>query len=263
MPIVDLTEEHVDLFCQCLEDWSPEAREAGTRRRTWFERESQRGLRAKLALDDSGTIGGMIQYLPIEHSFVDGQGLYFIPCIWVHGYDKGRGNFQKRGMGAALLEAAERDVRDLGAKGIAAWGVWLPFWMKSSWFKKHGFRKADRQGISVLMWKPFAEEVRPPRWYPKSRKKPEAIAGKVTVTAFASGWCMAQNLVCERAKRAAEALGDDVVYREIDTSDRSVVAEWGLSDAVLVDGKSVQSGPPPSYEKVYRTIAKRVGRLRG
>ncbi len=74
---------------------------------------------AKLAVDERGVVGGMIQYLPIEQSTVDGSGLYFIPCIWVYGHKQGRGNFQGHGMGSALLEAAEADVRTLGAKGLA------------------------------------------------------------------------------------------------------------------------------------------------
>lgn len=53
-------------------------------------------------------------------------------------------------MGTALLSAAEKDARRLGARGMAAWGVWLPFWMKASWFKQHGYRKADRQGLAML-----------------------------------------------------------------------------------------------------------------
>jgi GNAT superfamily N-acetyltransferase len=65
------------------------------------------------------------------------EGLYFVYCIHVPGHKQGRGNFQGHGMGTALLCAAEEDARRLGAKGMAAWGVWLPFWMKASWFKKH------------------------------------------------------------------------------------------------------------------------------
>jgi hypothetical protein len=131
------------------------------------------------------------------------EGLYFIYCIHVHGHEQGRGNFRKHGMGTALLAAAEGDARQLGAKGMAAWGAWLPFWMRASWFRKHGYRKADRQGIAVLLWKPFADDAEPPRWLPPTGKRPEPIPGKVNVTAFSSGWCLAQNLVYERAKRAA------------------------------------------------------------
>ncbi len=260
MNVVDLTDDRKDLFCLCLEDWSEEARESGPKRRQWLECAQKRGLRAKLALDDNGVEGGMIQYGPIEHSFVDGEDLYLVYCIFVHGYKQGRGNFQKRGMGTALLQAAEDDARALGAKGMAAWGVALPFWMKASWFKRHGYRGVDRQGMSVLLYKPFVASARPPRWFPKVDRLPEPVPGKVNVTAFTSGWCLAQNLVYERAKRAAAEFGDAIAFCEIDTSEREAVAQWGRGDAVLVEGRNLQKGPPPSYDKIRKTIARQVRR---
>ena len=258
MRVIDLADEHRDLFALCLEDWSADAKEGGPRRARWAERLLARGLRAKLAVDDSGTVGGMIQYLPIEQSTVDGCGLYFVPCIWVHGHKQGRGDFRGHGMGSALIEAAEADARRLGAKGLAAWGLWLPFWMKASWFKKHGYRKADRNGLSVLLWKPFTADARPPRWFTKKKKLPDPVPGKVNVTAFVNGWCMAMNLAVERVRRAASELGDRVVYREIDVSEHAAVAEWGRSDEIFVDGKQVRTGPPPSYAKLRALIEKQI-----
>jgi hypothetical protein len=87
------------------------------------------------------------------------------------------------------------------------------------------------------------------------------VPGKVTVTAFVNGWCMAMNLVAERARRAAAELGDQVVFREIDTSERRTVAEWGLADALFIDRKRLQTGPPPSYERIRALIAARLRRL--
>ncbi len=118
-------------------------------------------------MDANGEVGGMIQYIPVEQSFVAGNDLYFIYCIWVHGHKKGRGNFQKKGMGKTLLHAAEADAKDRGAKGMAAWGIPLPFWMKASWFKKQGYTRVDKQqGIlgPVLMWQPFTDNAIPPKW---------------------------------------------------------------------------------------------------
>jgi len=262
MDVIDLTPEHEALYFACLEDWSDEVKEGLARKAGWYAKMKPRGLRVKLARDDDGRIGGMIQYLPIEHSMVDGAGLYFIPCVWVHGHAQGRGNFQKRGMGGALLAAAEEDARGLGAKGMAAWGLWLPFWMRASWYKRHGYRTADRHGISVLVWKAFAADAARPRWFEPNRKSLTPVPGKVNVTAFVNGWCTATNVTCERARRAALEFGDAVVFREVDTFERGAVAEWGESDGVYVDGKSVQAGPPPSYEKVRSIIARRVRRLR-
>jgi len=159
MKIVDLTDDRKELYFFCLEDWSEEMKEAGDHKRAWYEKMKDQGLGVKLALDDTGEVGGMIQYAPIEHTFVEGQELHFIYCIWVHGYKKGRGNFQKRGMGKALLKAAESDAKEKGAKGMVAWGISLPFWMRASWFKKQGYTKVDKQGIQVLLWKPFTNDA--------------------------------------------------------------------------------------------------------
>lgn len=258
MRIVDVDEATKPLFGQCLEDWNDGAREAGDRRCRWYDRFSPRGLRAKLALDDAGTPGGMIQYLPIEESTVDGEGLYFIPCVWVHGHRQGRGNFQGRGMGRALLAAAEEDARARGAKGMAAWGLWLPFWMRASWFRRHGYRTADRIGIASLVWKAFTEDARPPRWFRRTLRPLEETPGRVNVTCFVNGWCGAGNLTAERARRVAGEFGERVVFREVDTSEHATVAEWGLSDALFVDGKQVMTGPPLTADRLRRIVRKRL-----
>lgn len=261
MKIIDLAGEHKELYCLCLEDWSAEIREAGDHKAKWFEAMKAKGLRVKLATDDQGTVAGMIQYAPIEQTHIEGKDLYFIYCIWVHGYQQGRGNFQKKGMGKALLAAAEEDARRLGARGMCAWGVALPFWMKASWFGKHGFKKADRNGISVLMWKPFAPGAVPPKWI-RRRKKPEAVPGQVTVTAFKNGWCPAQNMTFERAKRAAADCGAKAVFNEIDTFDRAVFDEWGIADGIYIDGKEFGFGPPPKYEKIKKLLENKIKRLK-
>jgi len=49
MRIVDLEDRTKPVFCQCLEDWSDDVREAGDRRCQWVDRFTPRGLRAKLA----------------------------------------------------------------------------------------------------------------------------------------------------------------------------------------------------------------------
>lgn len=263
MKIIDLTELHKPLYFLCLEDWSEEIREGLHHKECWYSKMKDKGLRVKLAVDEQGEVGGMIQYYPIEHSFAEGKDLYFISCIWVHGYKKGRGNFQKKGMGKALLHAAEEDVRSLGAKGIAAWGVALPFWMKASWFKKYGYRKADTTGFlgQVLLWKLFSADASPPKWI-REKKKPFVSPGKVTVTGFLNGWCPALNMTFERAKRASAEFGDKVEFREINTFDKNVLNEWGISDSIYIDSKKMGWGPPLSYKKMKKRIGAKVKTLR-
>ena len=145
----------------------------------------------------------MIQYIPVEESPVRGENLYFVICIWVHGYKEGRGNFRKMGMGKALIRAAEEDVRARGAGGLAVWGVSLPFWMKASWYKKQGYTPVDRDGGKVLLWKSFNESAVPPSWI-KPVRRPQPEPGRVTVTALVNGSCAVGGIHYERAKRAAE-----------------------------------------------------------
>lgn len=260
MQIINLTEEYTQTYCICLEDWSGEMKEAGNHKAHWYRQMKDRGLGVKLALNDDGQAVGMIQYAPIEETFADGEQLCFIYCIWVHGYKQGVGNHQKKGIGKALIAAAEEDARRQGAYGMAAWGLALPFWMKASWFKKQGYKKIDKRSIQVLLWKPFNDAAQPPRWI-SQQKKPGKTPGKVTVTAFKNGWCPAQNITFERAKRAAAEFGDQVQFREIDTFNRTTFLEWGLSDALYIDTKSVRTGPPPTFEKIKKKIAQRVKKL--
>jgi len=257
LKVIDLNDEHKELYFVCLEDWNVETAEAGDHKRIWYDAMKEKGLRVKLALDDSGNIGGMIQYMPVECSSVEGHGLYFIYCIWVHGHKKGRGNFQKKGMGKALLLAAEEDAKSLGAKGMAAWGLAIPVFMRASWFRKHGYKKADKLGLQVLLWKPFIADARAPRWI-KKKKRPEAAPERVAVTAFIDGWCPAMNMTVERAKRAASEFGSKVDFQAFRTLDRDTFLEWGISDALFINGKEIRTGPPPSFNKIRKKIARQV-----
>lgn len=261
MKIIELADDNKQLYFQCLEDWSDEINDAGTHKELWYNKMKDCGLGVKLAVDDSGKIGGMIQYAPVEYSLIEGKDLYLINCIWVHGHNKGRGNFQNRGMGKALLQAAESDVKNRGAKGIVAWGLILPFFMRASWYRKQGYKKVDRMGIQALLWKPFTEDAVPPKWI-RMKKKPAPIPGKVAVTAFINGWCPGMNMAFERAKKAARELGEKVEFREIDTFNRKNMLEWGLSDALFIDAKEVRIGPPPPYEKIKGLIAKQLKKLK-
>jgi thiol-disulfide isomerase/thioredoxin len=143
---------------------------------------------------------------------------------------------------------------------MAAWGLSLPFWMKAAWFRKHGYRGADRQFISALVWKPFTDDATVPHWV-RQKKAVAGVPGKVSVTAFKNGWCPAQNITFERAKRAAAEFGDKVVFHEIDTTDPQTFEEWGIADGVFIDGKLVNRGPPLSYARLQKLIERRVKRL--
>ena len=175
-----------------------------------------KGLRVKLARNDDGVVAGMIHYAPIEHSWAEGEGLYFVYCIWVHVHKQGRGDLRGHGIGTALLQAAEEDAREQGGKGLVTWGLLLPFFMRAGWFKKHGYRKVDRKDIMVLLWKPFTDDAVAPRWIKvKHARKPELVPGKVVVTALAHGWCCGTSGMVERARRISGEFADKVSRRRL------------------------------------------------
>lgn len=220
----------------------------------------EKGLRVKFAVDDNGVIGGMIQYLPIEHSIFKGQDLYAVLCIWVHGHRQGRGDYRKRGMGRALLKAAEDDAKVLGAKGLVTWGLIIPVFMRASWFKRQGYKVVDRSGIMRLMWKPFSDNATPPRFI-RHKKRPEKGIEKVNITMFRSGWCQSINITCERTKKVSLEFPDKIDLNEFETIDKEVVDEWGINDALFINGKELFLGPPLSYEKIRKKIRKRVNKI--
>ena len=78
MKIIDLADEHEQLYFVCLEDWSEEMKEAGDHKEVWYNKMKDKGLRVKLALGDNGQVGGMIQYTSAEHSPIEGQDLYCV-----------------------------------------------------------------------------------------------------------------------------------------------------------------------------------------
>lgn len=259
MEVVDLRPDRPELleaWLDCLEPWNPDAREGRAGRAAWYEAMKDRGLFVKLALEGGAPVG-FIQCVPIEESPMLGSDLYAILCIWVHGHRRGVGNHQGHGIGSALLVAAEEEARRRGARGMAAWGLAIPVWMRASWFRRHGYRRVDRQGISLLVFKRFTPDARAPAWAPRGAP-PEPVPGRTTVTCFSNGWCSAMNASCERARRAAASFGDAVVVRTIDTRDPAVARHWGHSDALFIDRDEVRTGPPPSERRLRRLIRDKV-----
>jgi GNAT superfamily N-acetyltransferase len=261
MKIVDTSEKYFPTFACCFEEWSDEMVEAQKLRKEWYEYMKQRGMNAKIAIDDDGAVAGMIQYYPAEYSFVEGEEIYLIACIWVYGYkDKGIGFRQKKGMGKALLEAAEEDMKQKGAKAIAAWGLSQPFWMPSAFYKHFGYETAGSIGIQELVWKPLTKDVNPPKWR-HVKKKPEKVPGKVTITAFLNGWCTAGLVGFNNFQKAAAEFGDEVEFKIIRTIEPEVIAEWGITDAIYIDDEEINLGPPPSYEDTVKMIRERLEKL--
>jgi hypothetical protein len=255
--IYNLTPETEKPYFCCLEEWSDDMKEAGPYKQKWYQEMKDKGLFVKLAIDEKGVPGGMIQCVPIEHSMFEGENLYIVLCIWVHGHKKGPGNLQHKGMGTALLKAAEEECLKRGTNGLVTWGLIIPVFMRAAWFKQHGYQVVEKNGFMRLMWKPFSEKALPPRFM-VPRKKPGKDSARVDLTLFRNGWCSAQNIACERALRASAEFPDKISCHTLDTIDRELVREWGIFDGIFLEGKEIRTGPPPSYETIKKKMAKAV-----
>ncbi len=257
MNIRDLTEADLSKYFCCLEDYADILEKGKAYKQRWYDQMKDKGLRVKLAIDDDGTTAGMIQYMPVEHTHITGKDMYFIYCIWVHGHKMGIGNRQKRGLGKALLTAAEEDAKALGSKGIIAWGMKIPVWMKVAWFRKQGFKTTDSQGIMALVYKSFAPGTQKPS-FPKPKKKPVSSNEKVILTDFVNGWCPFTNVTHFNAEKITSELKDKVELITLDTTDKAVLDEWGIGEGLFINGKEVRSAPPLSYEKLKKKVEKRI-----
>ena len=47
-------------------------------------------------------------------------------------------------------------------------------------------------------------------------------------------------------------LEGNIKFIEIDTSNKETQKEWGIIDGLFIDGKEIQLGPPPTYDKIKK-----------
>jgi GNAT superfamily N-acetyltransferase len=261
--ITDLDEKNMESYFFCLEPGTVDIQEAVKHKTLWYDKMKSKGLGVKIAVNEEGKAVGMIQYLPSAYSPITGnENLYFINCIWIP-LPRGKAlNYRGLGIGKALLAAAEEDVKKRGAGGLVAWGLALPVFMRAAWFKKQGYTPVDKQGMQVLLWKPFATGLTPPAWVARGKTPPaKANPGKITITAFLSGACPVANFNYERVKKTAAEFGDKTCINTINMCQPKNIAEWGLGDAIFIEDKCISAGPPLSYKKIRAQVAGAVKKL--
>jgi hypothetical protein len=251
MRLLDIDEKTEGTFFRCLHDEKPDDPREIALRRKWFEENREKGLRAKVLVLDGGEVAGLCQYMPIEHTQFEGEGLFAIHCMWVHGYDHHIGNKQGNGYGRFMLGEIEKDARESGAKGVAVWGMDFPYWNPVSFYEHMGYERADQKGAAVLVWKPFAEDAKPPGFV-KTVKSPGTRPDKVSLAVFHHDWCTGSCGEVVKSREAIEGLEDVIDYTEVDAADPAELAEWGIVAGVFVEGEPHRPHEPPCSCEVLR-----------
>jgi len=253
MQLAEIDPTTEETFFKCLHDELPTNEEVMAMRHRWRNKYEPLGHRAKILKDDDGTVVGLTNYIPIEHSPFAGKDLMAILCMWIHGYEHLVGNQQSRGYGRFMLSEIERDARESGCKGVAVWGKDQTPWNPISFYLHMGYRQADRHGDDVLAWKPFSEDAEAPALL-KHKPIPLRDDTKVVVTNFVSGWCGDGCHQCVHTREAVADIEDKVDLQQIWAGDKPVMKAHGASfDSVFINGEAFRPDGPPWRPEELRT----------
>jgi GNAT superfamily N-acetyltransferase len=236
--------------CSHIHD-SDEIDRCGRARAVWLQEASMQGARVKVALLDSRQVG-FLYLLPIEIAPWGplGEGLMVIPCLYVQQHGAGQG------LGKALLDAAEEEVRRQERHGIVTEAFHHDFWfMPAPFFLRHGYSEVYRQGARALLWKPFDAAVAPPRPL-ESRYRFEPVPGKVVVDLFWQTFCQTSWIEAQRVREVAAEFGEAVVLREYPADDRAVLLRYQHPRAIYVNGRRIDWGYEAPREGIREAISR-------
>lgn len=248
--IRDMVAEDIYYVSTCSHvDESEEIDRCGQARAAWLQEAWAQGARIKVAVLDARPVG-LLYLLPIEISPCGplAEGLMVIPCLFVQRQWAGRG------LGRALLDAAEEEAHCQGRQGIVTEAFHHDFWfMPASFFERHGYVEAHRQGSVALLWKSFAPTAVPPRPLQSSYAF-EAVPGKVVVDLFWQTFCETSWIEAQRVREVAAEFGEAVVLHEYPAHDRAVLAHYQIPRAIFVNGRRIDWGYEAPREGIREAI---------
>jgi len=238
-------------------DESDEIDASSRRRSAWFKKARERGLSIKVATLNGERVG-FIYVMPIEVCPWGplGRDLAVFPCLVAQSKVKGRG------VGRALVAAAEEEARSQGKKGLATYGYYHDFWfMPAAYFEKLGYEAAARRGERAVLWKIFDTSAEPPT-FPEDEYRLEPAPGKVAVDLFYNTFCLTSDVEAERVRDVAEEFGEAVVLREYDARDLAALGRHGRARGIFVDGEEIFWGYEAPKDGVREAISKALSRKR-
>jgi len=262
MQIREVSPEELDYVARlCLDPfmvptWREAMQPAMAVRKEWLKAMLLNGLRVLVALEKSEDVlcsfsarnrkirkliirgkipKGLIEYAPIEFAPepITGENSLFINCVWV------LPKFWNAGVARSLLERFIEDAKAYGGASVLAyegdkWFGYFPY-MPMNFFRKFGFREVDRDGSRVLLHLNLGGDGQPRLIYPKIRTVGKS--DKMVVDVLFNSQCPWSWWMADKVKRNMRKYG--AVVNTINTDDRKVIEEYGLSRGVCINGAPV------------------------
>ncbi|MCP4231562.1 MAG: GNAT family N-acetyltransferase [bacterium] len=231
-----------------------ETDESAARRLVWLKNTHENGVRAKAA-SINGETAGFVYVMPIEVCPWGplGKDLAVVPCMFVPN------DFTGKGVGEALLTAAEEEARKQGKKGLAIQAYFGDFWfMPAPYFEKRGYAFADgskKDGGFAVLWKQFDDDAEPPRLL-KPDYSFEPVEGKVVVDLFYNTFCLTSDTEAQRVREVAAEFGDSVILNEYPADDPEVLRRYQLPRGIYVNGEWIFWGYDAPREGIREAIEK-------
>jgi len=259
MQIHEISTEELDYVTAiCLDPsvpskWREAMKTAMDYRIQWLKTMMHKGLQISVALDAPEVVvnslgpknakfkanvvhgsfpKGSIEYLPIEFAPepVKGEKSLFIDCIWI------LPPFWHTGIARSLMERVIEKARRYGGASVLAYegDKWFGFfdYMPASFFKKFGFKEVDLDGSRVLLHLNLGADKRPALRRPKCKEIESS--GKMVVDVFFNSQCPWSGWMVDKVKRNIKKY--DVVINAINTDDRKVIEEYGMSKGICING---------------------------
>jgi len=236
---------------------SAEADASGERRLAWLRPRLEQGLRVKVAYVGGEPVG-QLYVMPIELCpwGPAGRGLMALPCLFVLRTAQGRG------VGRALVAAAEEEVRRQGFSGLVTQAYYHDCWfMPASFFEHLGFAVAARRGPEALLWKPFAPAAEPPA-FASPFFAYEPGPHHVAVDLFYNTFCQTSEIEAQRVREVCAEFADDVLLREHRVDGQEALLRHGRGRGIFVNGREIGWGYEAPKEGVREAIHEALQRPR-
>lgn len=180
---------------------------------------------------------GLLENVPIEFAPepVKGEDQLFIDCIWI------LPPFWLTGVARSLMEPFFQKARKFGGASVLAYegdkwfGTSLKY-MPASFFKRFGFKEVARDGSRVLLFLDLGSGKPPTLIYPKN--KPFDKNNKIRMDVLYNSQCPWSKWMIDNIKRNIKKY-PKVAVNIVNTSDRKVIDEFGMSRGICINGKPI------------------------